>query len=128
MYRSPPPHPFIILGSVSIFKCDDLSALKHLCMGPLTTLLYPGFSFNIYSSLMTFLHLNISASHPPNLINAKIFHQDRSRHSCVAPIHLGNSMSYQLKTVADLHRQILFAPLPLSPFVFIFMQFSGNFD
>ena len=85
MYRSNPPHHFIILGSVSIFKCDDLSALQHLCMGPSTRLLYPGFSFNMYSILMTFLHLNISASHPPNLKSAKIVHQNRPIHSCVAP-------------------------------------------
>ena len=55
MHVSPLPHQYI-LGSVSTFKYDDLSALKHLCTGPpipTTT------SFVQFKDLgkITFLHL-----------------------------------------------------------------------
>ena len=53
------PHHYI-LGSVSIFKCDDLSALKHLCVAPLHHITISWAQFQ-HSSVMTFLHLNIYA-------------------------------------------------------------------
>ena len=53
----PSPH-YIILGSVSTFKCGDISALKHLCVCPLyhTTISLVQFK---HSSVKFFLHLNI---------------------------------------------------------------------
>ena len=56
MCGSPPPHQFI-LGSVSTFKCDDPSALKHLCTGPLHHIMLSLVQLQ-HSSMMTFLHLN----------------------------------------------------------------------
>ena len=45
---SPLPHYYMcFLGSVSTFKSDDLSILKHLCMGASTTPLYPELNFNM---------------------------------------------------------------------------------
>ena len=38
---------WIILGSVSTSRFDDLSAIKHLCLGPLHHINNPWFSFNI---------------------------------------------------------------------------------
>ena len=54
--------------------------------GPLNQTTISWVQFQHVFNLMTFLHLNISASHPPNLKSAKIVHQNRPRHSCVAPI------------------------------------------
>ena len=71
MYRTASPHHFIP-GSVSVFHCDDISALEPLSVGPLhhITLFLVQFQ---HSSVMTFLHINIFASLPPHLIGTKKF-------------------------------------------------------
>ena len=53
----PLPH-LSILGSVLTFKCDDLSALRHLCVGPLYHTILSLVKFQ-HPSMMTFLDLNI---------------------------------------------------------------------
>ena len=58
-------HHFI-LGSVSTFKCDDLSALEHLCVNTLHHINLSLVPFQ-HSNMITFLHLNIYASPPPHL-------------------------------------------------------------
>ena len=56
---APPPHHYM-LGSISTFKHDDLSALKHLFVGPL-----------ILRAVSTFKCDNLSAL----------------KHLCVGPLH-----------------------------------------
>ena len=68
-------------GSVSTFKCDDLSALKHLCMGALhhTTLSLVQFQ---HSGMLTFLHLkhsDMGSYHPKHFLHL--------RHSGMGPNH-----------------------------------------
>ena len=108
-----------ILGSVSTFKHDDLSALKYLCVGPfhhitlskikhddLSTLkyLYVGplhhttislIQFH-HLSMITFLYLKIYASPPPHLKVPKNILQNRLKHSDFN--RLGNSTSHQIQT------------------------------
>ena len=67
----PPPHHYI-LGSISIFKHDDLFALKHSCVGPLhhTTTCISLVQLQ-HLRVITFVHLNICAFSSPHLKSAK---------------------------------------------------------
>ena len=92
MCGSPPPHHFI-LGSVSLFQSDDLSALKHLCVGPLHYITLSLVQFQ-HSKVITFLHLYIMCGSPPPhhfiLGSVSLFQSDdlsALKHLCVGPLH-----------------------------------------
>ena len=86
MHGSPPPHCYI-LGSVSTFKCDGLSALKTFMQGFLSPHHY------ILGSVQTFRHNHLSALGTfmcslPHIEKCQKFLQNRLTHSGITPIQL----------------------------------------
>ena len=103
-------------GSVSTLKCDDLFALKHLCMGPLhhtiiSLVQFQHSSLMALSALKTFMHGSPSPHHYilgsvqtfrhnhlsalgtfmctlPHMKKCQIIHQNRRTHSGKTPIQL----------------------------------------
>ena len=117
MHGSPPPQ-HCILGSVSTFKCDDLFALKHSCVGPLhhTTIFWVVSMFKC-DDLSALTHLCMAPQpHHYILGSVSTFKSDdlfTFKHLCIVPLHhttLSLVQFYHSSLMIFLHLNIYESP------------------